>query len=452
MDEKVKIGGRITTRSVGRKSKKIKKRTFHQVSNDTTRPPTRDCSNLFASSVTVKCALENRCVPCAYKVGCFDVALDQEFCRQVPNQRPETCPRARATGGTNSAQAQKDKVQSNKKRRRQLYPSVGNDIHTGHVENGSNHKRGDGGRAILGCRTGMRVLTCGDGDFSFSLAIARRFRDDSSNKPLIDLVATSYEDKETLQRVYPKINDTVMELDRLGVKVCYQVDATRLYETLPYAASKSPESGASFHRIYWNFPCTAIDRGQDGQNREMEDNKDLVRKFVQQHFAQGVQDSCLLHPTEGEIHICHKTKPPFDQWRLEHVALENINTKTNIEKDAPQELCFAGRIVLDRFLFPPYTPRKALDRKSFPCHDACFYVFSRIHQIKCSSGGFDSADAQFAPTIPDLKHGSNVSVKPPDCHITPVNGDLISTIRTELLRASRSPSNAFKKNSKKRKR
>ena len=24
---------------------------------------------------------------------------------------------------------------------------------------------------------------------------------------------------------------------------------------------------------------------------------------------------------------------------------------------------------------PPYTPRKALDRKSFPCHDACFYVF-----------------------------------------------------------------------------
>lgn len=30
---------------------------------------------------------------------------------------------------------------------------------------------------------------------------------------------------------------------------------------------------------------------------------------------------------------------------------------------------------MDRCLFPPYIPRKALDRKSFPVHDACTFVF-----------------------------------------------------------------------------
>ena len=39
-------------------------------------------------------------------------------------------------------------------------------------------------------------------------------------------------------------------------------------------------------------------------------------------------------------------------------------------------LRYVGRVVMDRCLLPPYVPRKALDRKSFPVHDACTYVFS----------------------------------------------------------------------------
>ncbi len=32
-------------------------------------------------------------------------------------------------------------------------------------------------------------------------------------------------------------------------------------------------------------------------------------------------------------------------------------------------------MVFDKCVFCPYKPRKALDRKSFPCHDACVYKF-----------------------------------------------------------------------------
>ena len=413
----------VAASSGRKKSMQNKHHASLEISNNAT---TRDCANLYASPTTVKCALENHCVPCAYKVGCFDVALDQEFCRKCPNQRPENCPRARTT-------VMNDMATGNKKRRRQP-PHVKKmcpvDQKEGFQIDNNNSE------FVLGFQPGMRVLTCGDGDFSFSLALARRFR--SSTKLLIDLVATSYEAKHTLRRVYPNFDETVEELEMLGVQVCYEVDATRLYESLPFSAMKGSSDGSNhknlestvlpFHRICWNFPCTAIERGQDGQNREMEQNKDLVRQFVQQHFADAVKDSCLLHPTEGEIHICHKTKPPFDQWRLELVALDGENTKTKI--------CFAGRIVLDRFLIPPYTPRKALDRKSFPCHDACFYVFRRLHQINNTSDESNDTDGlQFLPTLPRRSMMSKSST--PDCTAIPVTVDLISSIRMKLLCSSR---------------
>jgi len=39
-------------------------------------------------------------------------------------------------------------------------------------------------------------------------------------------------------------------------------------------------------------------------------------------------------------------------------------------------MVYCGRLVLDRSLFPPYVPRKALDRKSFPISDARTYIFA----------------------------------------------------------------------------
>ena len=274
--------------------------------------PTRDCDRLFAQDVTVHCAEHRQCVPCAYKIGCYDVALDRKFTRIVPNQRPEECPRARETST---------------------------------VREGT-----------LGYRAGMSVLTVGDGDFSFSLALARILSKGKKSGGK-RLMATSYESRTTLEGVYPTLLDTLAELEGCGAQVAYQVDATRLTETLPGRFLNAGET-LRFHRIVWNFPCTAIGHGQDGQNDAMEENKELVRRFASNARH-------LLHP-DGKIHMLHKTKPPYNHWRLKKVALQGYTGDSII--------IFYGRVVLDRFTLCPYTPWKALDRKSFPCHDACIFV------------------------------------------------------------------------------
>ena len=186
--------------------------------------PIRDTDHLFASPTTIACA--HTCVPCAYKVGLFDVALDKDFCKQVPNQRPEQCPRNSATTSV-----------------------VG----------------------TLGFQpSGMSALTVGDGDFSFSLALARILRPRHTKSVL---VATSYEDEETLREVYPDFDKTLSELDSLGAKVCYKVDATRLKDTLPPSLVSK---GVLYHRICWNFPCSAIAKGQDGRYKSRQLGVEVV--------------------------------------------------------------------------------------------------------------------------------------------------------------------------------
>lgn len=282
--------------------------------------PIRDLESLYASSITINCS-KSGCIPCAYKVGNFDVALDSSFSKRVPNIRPELCPRTSETHG----------------------------------------KEG-----TYGYRSGMKVLTLGDGDFSFSLALARII---CSHEKSSTLIATSYESLETLLRVYPNIQKTIDELRTFDVRIYFEVDATNLKTTLPIEK-------ILFHRIVWNFPCTAIKHGQDGQNNEMAENLNLIKSFVKECES-------LIAPSDGEIHMIHKTKPPYNQWSLSKVALEDY-------QENPY-LTYQGRVVFDKCLLPPYTPRKALDRKSFPVSDACCYVF----------GSNDARfEGKFQPTIP----------------------------------------------------
>jgi len=302
--------------------------------------PVRDCHKLFAVTTTLDCAWTSGCVPCAYKIATFDVALDFSFCKRIPNQRPELCPRCcrpstAATITTNNYTAGADvtaRTGAGVPPRTTAPPPV----------------------SIPGLyRPTMRVLTVGDGDFSFSLALARFG---------CHVTATSYETKETVVRVYESIGveATLSELEKgAGCSIAFSVDATNLRETLPVLDGDDQQQ---FDRIVWNFPCSAVTKGQDGQNQEMEHNKELVRRFVDN------ASNFLSSNGHGQIHINHKTKPPFNQWKLEEVAMSA----------APNNVRYLGRVVLDRCLFPPYVPRKALDRKSFPCHDACTYIFDVV--------------------------------------------------------------------------
>jgi len=317
--------------------------------------PIRDHAKLFCASTTLQCALTN-CVPCGYKIGLFDVALDKDFTKCVPNQRPEQCPRLK-----------------------------------------SDSAAVDG---TMGFRCGMKVLTVGDGDFSFSLAVARIVNTKPESQQRV--IATSYESEATLRNCYPNFDEIVDEMKTRNVTIAYQVDATSIEDTL--LSKLKDKKLPKFDRIIWNFPCTAIGEGQDGQNDAMEANKELVRKFVRNARH-------LLTPS-GEIHMCHKTKPPFNQWLLEDVVMEAC--KDN------QCLSYHGRIVLDRANLPPYIPRKALDKKSFPCHDACIYVFGM------------SSDSSSTIQPPAEKDATNLSVGVHKRMTVPVDQNVISKIRRAL--------------------
>lgn len=264
----------------------------------------------------------------------------------------------------------------------------------------------------MGYQRGMNVLTVGDGDFTFSLAVARHvICEDEKTKNQGMVVATSYEDTQTLRNVYPDFDNTLDALNNShgnkkndNVIIGYNVDATRLDATLPKQVqhkTKSNKGNMKFHRICWNFPCTAIANGQDGQNDAIEENKELVRKFVLNALPYLTED--------GEIHMCHKTKPPYNHWCLEKVALEGTGVHNGFE--------FKGRIVFDKCTLPPYTPRKALDRKSFPCHDACFYVFGW-------------SKSSFQSTIPMNNREELPGLLPNHASIIPVTEKVLEKVRS----------------------
>jgi len=168
------------------------------------------------------------------------------------------------------------------------------------------------------------------------------------------LVATSHESEETVRRVFQWGAEHIDELRGLGVTVRFDVDATELGAAFP--------DGDCFDRIVWNFPCVArgIGSGKDGQNEEMEQNKTLVRAFcasAASHLAAG-----------GEVHMTHKTKPPYNHWSIAEQAT------------AEGALEYSGSVVFDKCNYPPYTNRKALDHKSFPITDAETYVFCKVRE------------------------------------------------------------------------
>jgi hypothetical protein len=184
------------------------------------------------------------------------------------------------------------------------------------------------------------ILVVGDGDFSFSLAIAR-------SKPLQarhHLVATSYETETSLTSIYTEGAANIASLRALGVLVLFEVDATKLSNCRELL-------GRRFDQVVWNFPCICVDRGLDGQATELEQNQALVSKF----FRNLKEDQWL--ESDAQVMVTHKTIEPFSWWDI-----------TKLAKDEGFNILFD--LVFDKYNYPGYRNRKALDKKSFTCNDA----------------------------------------------------------------------------------
>ncbi|KAF7066054.1 hypothetical protein CFC21_072102 [Triticum aestivum] len=145
------------------------------------------------------------------------------------------------------------------------------------------------------------ILVVGDGDFSFSLALATAFGSGEH------IVATSLDPYDALKRKYGNAEANIAELKMLGSTVLHGVDAKlmKLYPSLKMRR---------FDRIVFNFPHAGFN-GKEDNPLVINLHKQLVTGF----FANARH---LLRPF-GEIHLSHKTGYPYDAWDIEQLASES---------------------------------------------------------------------------------------------------------------------------------
>ncbi|XBH92755.1 hypothetical protein VPH35_083820 [Triticum aestivum] len=145
------------------------------------------------------------------------------------------------------------------------------------------------------------ILVVGDGDFSFSLALATAFGSGEH------IVATSLDSYDTLKKKYGNAEANITELKRLDCTVLHGVDAKlmKLYPSLKMRR---------FDRIVFNFPHAGFN-GKEDNPLVINLHKQLVNGF----FANAQH---LLRPF-GEIHLSHKTGYPYDAWDIEQLANES---------------------------------------------------------------------------------------------------------------------------------
>ena len=265
-----------------------------------TEQPWRSLHLLHVHCDTLRCAFA-RCVACCYKIVVYRRP------GLLPNVRPEMCLRFAA--------------------KTQAEPPAESSAHWIGLYDATDVKR---------------ILTVGDGNFSYSLALANAL----CPAPGVQLVATSHESRTTVLETYPDGETILGALHAIpNVTVQHEVDATD---------AEQMKALGQFDRVIWNFPCVRVPRGQDGQNDEMEMNKKLLHDFFA-HVGH------LLTPG-GEVHVTHKTKAPFGQWDMEHIAKIN-------------KLCHKQSVVFDRCLYPGYTNKKVLSKGSFPIWDSQTFIF-----------------------------------------------------------------------------
>lgn len=205
------------------------------------------------------------------------------------------------------------------------------------------------------------ILVFGDGDLSFSKSLSDSLRDPSR------ITATTYLSLEELRDVYgaASINKRIRSLRKKKVTIHHNIDAT------------SYESEKKYAYVVWNFPCVAptSNRRADGQNDQIPRNQQLLRAFFS-HVP------TLLRDDNGEVHLTHKSKPPFCHWDVAAQARASANNT----------LSFEGCLIFDRTGYPGYRNRKArCGSGSFPIHDARIFVFRKL-AIDCA------LDAKDRPT------------------------------------------------------
>ncbi|KAI3949535.1 hypothetical protein MKW92_023455 [Papaver armeniacum] len=145
------------------------------------------------------------------------------------------------------------------------------------------------------------ILLVGEGDFSFSACLAKKFG------CALNMTATSLDSELNVLAYYSNGRRNIDELKSRGCTVMHNIDARTM-------AQDSGLSQRKFDKIVFNFPYQHSASKLDFRFYQIWLHRILVRSFF--------MNAKKLLAVNGEIHVTHKTNSFHCEWDLPELASE----------------------------------------------------------------------------------------------------------------------------------
>ncbi|KAG6770943.1 hypothetical protein D5086_011826 [Populus alba] len=196
-----------------------------------------------------------------------------------------------------------------------------------------------------------RMLLVGEGDFSFSVSLARAFGS------ACNLVSTTVDTQDNIAKKYSNGVRNVRELEEKGGLVFYGVDAKEMSGHFFLRTQR-------FDRIVFNFPHVGF-LFPEASYCQIQLNKSLIKGYLS-------NAKVLLKQDKGEIHVTHKEGDPYDKWDL-------------VKKAEKIGLGLHEIVPFSRGDYPGYENKRAHGSQSdapFPLGNSSTYKFKPNHSSK----------------------------------------------------------------------
>eukprot|EP00978_Attheya_sp_CCMP212_P038362 scaffold189287_cov26-Attheya_sp.AAC.1 len=168
----------------------------------------------------------------------------------------------------------------------------------------------------------LDILTVGDGDLTFTLALVRAYGTHQLNV----VGSTLLEDEVALVETYPNSKQVLEELTSLGVVVKFGMDATRLDQLQCSSSSTTTTTPPQllFDIIFFNHPHLGWEtNGQEAADADAEArHAQRHHALLAHYFASALP---LLSPMKGRVHVCLCGRQP-ETWKVETAATTTIST------------------------------------------------------------------------------------------------------------------------------
>lgn len=150
-----------------------------------------------------------------------------------------------------------------------------------------------------------RILTIGDGDLSFSLALARRF-------PKINLCASVLDSEEVLRGKYSL--NAIDDLQKLGHKVIFELDITS-------ADIITRKLSRCFDLAIFQFPLVPnAGPRRPGESWHQSNDSNLENRKLLRAFLFNSAQYLLKADGAGLCYITSKDVKPYCDWNIENVG------------------------------------------------------------------------------------------------------------------------------------